>query len=308
VRASVAGREAELTARLTVSARPGGAWRLALGEARLHGFVPIPAPLLLAALPAAVGLGEGGGHWAMRPPALLHGRGLTEWDLSLCELVLVARLVETGWRLPARDGLESRPLEVADGRLRFTLGAPDQEGAGEGEQDVDGHGEHGGERVAEVAERGLAALAEAAFSAGELRPAAEGFRRALAAEPDSAFARERLFQLLASFPDGLRELEGLCDGVLAEQPELALALTGKAVAAAEGGRPEEAATIYARLAVSAHAAGEPLEEAAAQMAAAEQLQRAGDAAAASIALERVLALRPEHEVAARLLAGGQGAA
>jgi hypothetical protein len=313
LRASVAGRQAELTARLTVSERPGGAWRFALSQARLHGFLAIPAPLLLAALPAALGLGEGGTHWALRPPALVHTRGLTEWDLDLVDLVLVARLVEGGWRMPGREQLESRPVELGEGRVSFTLGPPsdgltnDRHHEDEKDGEKDDH-EAGEPRLAEarmatVVDRGLAALAEAAFSAGELRPAAEGFRRALAAEPGNDFARERLFQLLASFPDGLRELEGLCDGSLESQPDFALALTGKAVAAAELGRPDQSAAIYARLAAKAQAQGEVVEEAAAQMAAAEQLMRARDAAAASVALERVLTLRPGHEVAAQLLVG-----
>jgi hypothetical protein len=345
LRAEVAGREAELTAKLTVStvaARPGataGTWRFALTEARLHGFVAIPAPLLLAGLPAALGLlADGVGatgseegrarasvstdaqdadvdddrlpgplaapsaaHWAMRSPALIRPRGLTEWDVDLAELVLVARLAPAGWRLPARERLESRPVAIAEGRLAFALGRPGDVPEPEGEGEGDGE-----RRPGEVAERGLAALAEAAFSAGELRPAAEGFRRALAAEPGSAFARERLFQLLGSFPDGMRELDSSCDAALEGQPDLGLALVGKAVAAAEGGRAADAAAIYTRLAVAAEADGETLDEAAAWMAAAEQLRRAGDQAAALGALERVLALRPDHAVAARLLSAPQG--
>ena len=155
----------------------------------------------------------------------------------------------------------------------------------------------------------MAALAEATLSTGEVRAATEGFRRALVAQPDNDFARERLFQLLGAASDGLRELETLADECLAARPDYALAQVAKAVAAAEDGRAPEAAWLFARVAAEAEAAGEVLDEVAARVAAAEQFTRAGDHDAATAALQRALLLRPEHAAAKRAWAarGGGGA-
>ena len=129
----VAGREADLTAKVTVVPRPAGWWRVTLQDARVHGFVPVPAPLLLDRAAGRAGPCRAGGqraprlragHWAIRAPALLRARGLTEADIDASELVLVSVLASAGWRLPARDGLESRPVDLAAGRLGFALAPP----------------------------------------------------------------------------------------------------------------------------------------------------------------------------------------
>jgi hypothetical protein len=316
LRAKVAGREAELSAKVAFDVQPEGLWRITFRDARVHGFVPIPAPLLLAALPAALGLvgpvtdapvaaTAKVGHWSASPPALVRPRGLTEWDVDVSQLVLVSLLPAAGWRLPARGGLASRPIDLGvgagglSGRLGFAL-AP----RGESEPVV------AADAVSfpTSPDRGLAALAEAALFAGEVRPATEGFRRALVVEPDNDFARERLFQLLSASPDGLSELEALADDCLVARPHFLLALVAKAVAAAEDGRAPEAAWLYARVAAEAEAAGEVFDEVAARVAAAEQFARAGDEDAAQVSLQTALARRPEHAGARRgLVAGARGA-
>jgi hypothetical protein len=307
LRVKVAGREAELSAKVGFAETSEGWWRITLHDARVHGFVPLPAPLLLAALPVALGVGamdetRGGErmppHWSARPPALLRGRGLTEIDVDVAQLVLTSVLPAAGWRLPARTDLRSRPVDVGAERIAFSLtpeaSAPPALTAAD---DL-------AARPAPASERGLAVLAEAALVAGEVRPATEGFRRALAAEPDNGFARERLFQLLASMPDGLTELEALADDALLSRPGFHLALVGKAVAAAEDGRAGEAAWLYARLAGEAETAGEILDETAALVAAAEQWDRAGDADAAQAAREKIAARRPGNAGPRRGLGAG----
>jgi hypothetical protein len=307
LRAKVAGREAELSAKVVVGTEPGGQWRITLVDARVHGFVPVPAPLLLAGVPAALGLlagGTGAGgdlghahHWATIAPSLVHARGLTEFDLDIAAVVLVALLSAAGWRLPSREGLVSLPLGLGDGRVAFALGVdPDPV-----TRDPAGAGANGSAAQAS-SERGLASLAEAALFAGEVRAATEGFRQALAAEPDNDFARERLFQLLGASSDGLPELETLADDCLLARPNFLLGLVAKAVAAAEDGRAPEAAWLYSRIAAEAEAAGEVIDEVAARVAAAEQFIRAGEESSAVVALEKALAVRPDHAGARRAVA------
>jgi hypothetical protein len=299
LRVRVAGREAEVSTKIAVVAQPEGLWRITLHDARVHGFVPVPAPLLLAALPAALGLAPRSAHvpthWTASPPALLRPRGLTETDVDVAGIVLVSVLPAAGWRLPSREGLVSRPIEIGAGRIGFNLG-PD-------ESDRPAFMVPAAEPPSVLpADRGLAALAEAALYAGEVRSATEGFRRALFAQPDNDFARERLFQLLSAASDGLAEVEALADDCLLARPNFLLALVAKAVAAAEDGRAPEAAWLYTRVASEAEAAGELFDEVAARVAAAEQFSRAGDEASAGTALEQALERRPEHAAARRAVA------
>ncbi|HEY0705857.1 MAG TPA: hypothetical protein VGG33_03625 [Polyangia bacterium] len=288
LRARIGEEEAELTCRVAFEGLAGGVWRVALRDTRLHGTLPVPAPLLLAALPAALGLAPETvttqPHRAMVPPPLIQPRGVTEWDVDVVTLALLDELVTAGFRLPARAGLRAAPVELSDGRLLFRL-------VSEGEE-----ASHAAPDEAGVQDRGLAALAEVAFCAGEVRAAAEGFRRALDAEPNNLFARERLLQLLASFPEARLDLEALAEEHLSQHAagEAGLALVAKAVAALADERETEAAWLYARVAAAAAANGEPLEEAAARLAAASVFFKSGDEEAALTAVERVLALRPAH--------------
>ncbi|HEY0712035.1 MAG TPA: hypothetical protein VGF45_05140, partial [Polyangia bacterium] len=299
MRARIGDERAELTCRVGFEEQAGGVWRVALRDARLHGALPVPAPLLLAALPAALGLTAEAeqAHYALTPPPLVRTRGLTEWDVDVAALALLSELVPAGFRLPARDGLVCLPVEREGDRLVFRLKS---EGAvGDPVAPAQEHGVDDG-----VEDRGLAALAEVALCAGEVRAAAEGFRRAIDAEPANGFARERLLQLLATFPEARLDLEALADETIAKQSvaETGVALVAKAIAARDDERETEAAWLYARLAAGAAAHHEVLEEAAARLAAAEVLLASGDEESARTALERVLTLRPGHATALALRA------
>jgi hypothetical protein len=322
LRAKVAGREAEVSAKVAFTALAQGQWRVNLHDARVHGFVPIPAPLLLAALPAALGLFAGPDatdptgapaqiHWTAAAPPLLRPRGLTEFDLDVAAMVLVALLPAAGWRLPALgdgagdEALASLPVNLGAGRIGFALGRAGEivEAAPLPPIDADATTRAIPMPIPDApADRGLAALAEAALFTGDVRPAIEGFRRALVAQPDNDFARERLFQLLSASPDGLVELEALADDCLLARPNFLLALVAKAVAAAEDGRAPEAGWLYARVASEAEAAGELLDETAARLAAVEQFTLAGDHDAAAVALDKARARRPEHPGVRRAVA------
>jgi hypothetical protein len=221
-------------------------------------------------------------------------------------------LPAAGWRLPAlgdgagRDGagadaggdeaLVSLPVNLGAGRIGFALGRAGDVGAVAPAVPVDADATTRATVVVPEApaDRGLAALAEAALFSGDVRPAIEGFRRALVAQPDNDFARERLFQLLGASPDGQVEAEALADDCLLARPNFLLALVAKAVAAAEDGRAPEAGWLYARVASEAEAAGEILDETAARLAAVEQFTLAGDHDAAAVALDKARARRPDH--------------
>jgi hypothetical protein len=308
----VAGREAEVSAKVLFTALNAGQWRATVQDVRVHGFVPVPAPLLLAALPAGLGLlpgavnpdGPAALHWAAAPPPLLRPRGLTEFDIDVTAMVLTALLPAAGWRMPSiggpGEGRASLPVNLGGGRIGFHLG-PDADVAPPSLPDADATTR--ATVVPEIpADRGLAALAEAALFSGDVRPAIEGFRRALVAQPDNDFARERLFQLLGAAPDGLVELEALADDCLLARPNFLLAMVAKAVAAAEDGRAPEAGWLYARVASEAEAAGEILDEIAARLAAVEQFTLAGDPDAAAVALDKAKARRPEHPGVRRAVA------
>jgi tetratricopeptide (TPR) repeat protein len=307
LRARIGDAEAELTCKAAFEGLTGGLWRVALRDIRLHGAFPVPAPLLLAALPAAFGLLAAGRvegeptHFALTAPPLVRTRGVTEWDVDVAGLALLNELVSAGYRLPARAGLVSAPVERDGDRLVFRLIAAHEGTERATTEPVTStpqlHVEEG------IEDRGLAALAEVAFCGGEVRAAAEGFRRALDAEPDNGFARERLLQLLATFPEARLDLEALADETIAKQSltEVGVALVAKAVVALDDERETEAAWLYARLAAGAAAHHEPLDEAAARLAGARVLMKSGDDEAALTALERVLVLRPTHAGARMLL-------
>ncbi len=292
-RAEIAGRTAGVSAKAVLVPRPEGAYRIALRDARVHGYLPVPAPLLLASLPVALGFvveagGQGevarttGRHWMASPPSLIDVRGLTEIDLRASEAALTALLASAGWRLPSLEGLVSQPLAVSGERLTFALVPESRDPVASSET------------LPDVPDRGFAALAEAALFAGEVRAAAEGFRRALDAQPDNDFARERLFQLLGAQHGGLRELERLADECLEQRPGFSVALVAKAVAAAEDGRHAEAGWLYSRLAARAEEDGEALDEVTARLAAAAALAKADDEEGAWGALDRATVLRPLH--------------
>ena len=160
-RARVGDSEAALTARVTLE--PAGGQRLAarIGDVRLYGFLPAPAPLI--GLGIAVGLGaepEGKGH-----PLSVRGTG--ELSLNPLELLLWRALPPAGWRLPRYRHAALVEASVGDGVIAGAL-----------------RRRRGGGAVGRARPAGAARAAEALLARGDLLGAAEAFG-ALAREATS---------------------------------------------------------------------------------------------------------------------------
>jgi tetratricopeptide (TPR) repeat protein len=115
-RASIGSREAPFTIRIAIEPRAEARRRLRLflGDVRLYGPLPLPAPLVGAALARAIVAGCGGDRPELRAAA---GALL----LAPLDLVLLPALVARGWRLPdlAPAWLESVERHAGDMRLSF---------------------------------------------------------------------------------------------------------------------------------------------------------------------------------------------
>lgn len=115
-RASLGHREAPFTIRIGIEPRAEARRRLRLflGDVRLYGPLPLPAPLVGAALARAIVAGCGGDRPELRAVsgALL---------LAPLDLALLPALVAGGWRLPdlAPAWLESVERHAGDMRLSF---------------------------------------------------------------------------------------------------------------------------------------------------------------------------------------------
>ena len=115
--AEIAGRVAEVTVPVTPVPGPGGLLRLRFDVPRVYGWLPLPAPLLLAGLAAAPRVGG----WAGAEPPLVRFPGLARWELDVRELILLALLPARGWRLPDRGRVELAAVAVEEGGLRLRL-------------------------------------------------------------------------------------------------------------------------------------------------------------------------------------------
>ncbi|MCU1283119.1 MAG: Tetratricopeptide 4, partial [bacterium] len=118
-RARVGGHEAALTARVTLEAAGGQRLVARLGDVRLYGFLPAPAPLV--GLGIAVGIGaepDGKSH-------ALSVRGTGEISLNPLELLLWRALPPAGWRLPRYRHAALVEARVDDEAvvLRYGVGA-----------------------------------------------------------------------------------------------------------------------------------------------------------------------------------------
>ena len=115
-RATVGNREAPFTIRIALDPRADGRRRLRviLADVRLFAHLPLPAPLVGAAIARAISAAKGAAGTAVRAsgPVL---------DIDPLELALVPALVGHGWRLPSlkRGWLESVDFPEGNARLQF---------------------------------------------------------------------------------------------------------------------------------------------------------------------------------------------
>jgi tetratricopeptide (TPR) repeat protein len=269
-RAVVGGREADFTARGRVQVAPLGRLAVTFDDIRVYGFLPLPAPLLTGAVFAALGA---------RAVGPLTAPGPTRLELAILELSLFPLLAAQGWRMPERREVGFLSADVGPGGVQLHL-------LRQAAEQPPG--------TTSPAGPGPLADADAALASGDFRFAWTAYRQAHARDPDDLLARQRLLQLLASGAEHLPELEGMAETMALTTPDLPAVLLAQAQAAAERGEPARAARHYLRAAELAEAADEILDLVCAWRAAAAQQLRAGQHAAATGALERALARRPDH--------------
>ena len=296
---------------------PGGLLRLRFDVPRVYGWLPLPAPLLLAGLAAAPRM-DG---WAGAEPPLVRFPGLARWELDVRELILLALLPARGWRLPDRGRVELAAVAVEEGGLRLRLA--------EGEPAAGG--------PADEAER-LLQDGDAALMAGESRPALEAYRQALALTPDLEAASDRILSLLAvagdpgaleaearrraedmpdawgagGFPAGAPSREARNPSRVPQLIPSVWPALAKAAAVAERGRQADAAALYQALADELGRQDQPYDRACALSAAAAALERAGQAEQAAAQRAAAIAVLDEGSVGGglryRLSSPGRGSA
>ena len=228
--AYVGGHEAALTARVTLEAAGGQRLVARIGDVRLYGFLPAPAPLV--GLGIAVGVGaepDGKSH-------ALAVRGTGEISFNPLELLLWRALPPAGWRLPRYRDAALTEARVDEGAilLRYGVGAAAPATASELDEEMD--------------------AAEALLARGDLLGAAAGFQE-LAARGNRD-AAERQLAVLAALPEHWPEAEALGARLLAEPPARAQPLSTLAAIEAARGLHARAAARYVQLAELAEQAGE----------------------------------------------------
>ena len=274
--AEIAGRIAEVTVPVTPVPAPGGRLRLRFDVPRVYGWLPLPAPLLLAGLAAAPRIAG----WAGAEPPLVRFPELASWELDVRELILLALLPARGWRLPDRGRVELAAVAVEEGGLRLRLAEVDA-------------GEPVGAEATWAAEAArLIQDGDAALMAGESRPALEAYRQAAALAPELEAASDRILSLLAVAGDpGALEAEARTRAEAA--PREVWPALAQAAAVAERGRQAEAAALYQALAEELGRQDEPYDRACALAAAAAALERAGQAEQAAAQREAAIAVLDE---------------
>jgi tetratricopeptide (TPR) repeat protein len=299
--ARVGEREVGFTARARLEPVPPRRARLAFLDVRVYGFLPVPGPMLVAALFASAGASPGTGPASLVGGAVPAGaplawlEGATDLQLELVEAVLLELLPGSGWRLPERARVQALDFEAEDGRLTLRYGP--EGGAAPPASTLASYDEA----------RRRNAAAEAALARGDVVAAIDAYRRLDPLAAQDAFGAGRLLQLLAAGASTLSEAEALAVAALERWPDFVPALLAQAAAASEAGRRAEAAALYERLASAAAGEGAAGDRAWALVAAARERAEERGAAAAIEALEGAVAVSPGHRGAARALSAALAA-
>ncbi len=228
-RARIGDGVAAVTARVTLEAAGGQRLVARLGDVRLYGFLPAPAPLV--GLGIAVGLGaepDGRGD-------TLSVRGTGELSLNPLELLLWRALPPAGWRLPRYRHAALVEASVDENAivLRYGVGAAAAPPAREPNEPL--------------------RAAEALLARGDLLGAAEAFGEL---GKDDVEAAERQLAVLAALPGRWPEAETIGARLLAAHPDRPQALCALGAIEAARGLHATAAARYVRLAELAEAADE----------------------------------------------------
>src|SRR3569623_469435 len=240
-------REAPVTFRLAGEPRAPGERRLALylGDVRLYGPLPLPAPLVGGALARAIVAGCGG-----RSPGVVTREGGLE--VAPLDLALVPLLVLRGWRMPDLSAAQWRGMAPGgDGGMQLCFGEADQTAAPPSAASASPGCQPylEGERLPAA----LANRARALF-AGDVRAAEDAYRAHLAARPASRAAQPRLVALAA--PTGTAVLDAGARALTRAWPEWMPGWLYAALGAWQAGEREAAASAFMRASAVAAARGE----------------------------------------------------
>ena len=299
-RAVLGDRQAGFTATGAFTMVQPGRARLSMFDVRVYGFLPVPPPLLVTALFTAVGAAPS------RQPdegvaPLVHLEGATDLEIDVRELALLALLPMHGWRMPERRHLDGTALRAEAAAQRLTVAffpsedAPEPAGLAVVPARLADH----------AATMSRLAAAESALLARDVSSALQSYRQAAPVEAGDRSGTSRLLNLLSSAAESLPEAETTASAALERWPGLASALSAKAIAASESGRPAQAAELFESLAGSSD--GSRMDRRFALLAAARQWAWAEQTDRAARALEEALADRLTIGPAVRALALRLGA-
>ncbi|HEY4186748.1 MAG TPA: hypothetical protein VGP07_16845 [Polyangia bacterium] len=246
-RVTIGNREAPFTIRVALEPRATGTRRLRvfLGDVRLFAPLPLPAPLVGAALARAILAGCGG-----RTADLGAQQGAV--DLAPLDLLLVPALVAWGWRMPdlAAVSLQSVSTHAGELRLAFdTEAAPLASEAGSPDGAASPSSWLEGERLPPAL-----AEAEEKLFAGDVRAAELAYRRLLASRPDDRATQARLVALCAA--TGTSELEDRAHALTTQWPDFVPGWLFAALGAWSVDHRETAAALFLQAAELAAARGE----------------------------------------------------
>ncbi len=244
-RAVFGKREALVSAVADLVPSPPRQLQLSFVDVRVHGFLPIPAPLVPMALFTAMGARVARGLEQRDAPwSGLSLLGATDLQIDVLEIALLELLAGQGWRLPERGHLALVP---PSGSERIVVGFAGVDAGGEG------HPRPRTQIAAHDEARARNAVGEGALLRGDVAAARDHYRRAVALDDGdgNAFAATRLLQILVAASATLGEADELATKLLARTPEFVPALLARATVAGEQSRWADAAAIFERVAGAA---------------------------------------------------------
>ncbi|MDB4970575.1 MAG: Tetratricopeptide 4 [Myxococcales bacterium] len=280
-RARMGDGTAVVTARVTLEPAGGQRLRARIGDVRLYGYLPAPAPLV------GLGIAFGLGAEPNGAPHALSVQGTGEVLFNPLELLLWKTLPPAGWRLPRYQEAALLEARVDEGAIVLRYGAGT---AAAVEPDL------GDEETR---------AADALLARGDLLGAVEAWGR-IARSWTGPEAAERQLAILAAMPARWPEAETLGARLVADFPERPQALHALAAIEAERGLSSTAAARYVKLAELAEAAGEKDDARAAALRAGELLARVSPREAIPW-LEKTLAGARDDSEAATLLCAAYAA-
>jgi len=295
--ASIGEHSVEFSAKGSIRITNSGRLRLGFHDLRVHGFFPVPAPILVSTVLSAVVELAGGASpgsdvdtGRKRP---ISRKGPVSLEVDIVDWSLFDLLATRGWRLPERGRLRALEPEIEPDRIRLRYAAQATPGDAEDNASTVLASQVGATSHSYDDEGAAFPKAEAALLEGDIPLAIARYREAMATSPGSTFAATRLMQLLVASKDTLREAEELASSVLARSPRDVAALLVRATAVGQRQRHAEAAEMFRLVAEQGSHLPSP-DTACALVAAAEAHLAVGQFEAARDLLEQIRLHSPGH--------------